>query len=84
MSRQLVEGTTAAIRDAMKTLKKHEHQPPLTGDDPCGLGIHTDTKLRDVPIGFFEWMVRMEEEKPLTLHRSKQWIRVIDYIRTFK
>lgn len=54
---------------------------PLSDDDPCGIGIHKDTPLREVPISYFAWMVRQQAEYPRE-SRSPQWIRVIQYIRS--
>lgn len=60
---------------------KHHALPPLTDDDNCGIGQYANTPLKDVPFSFFEWMVHKEIEG-LHLSRSKQWVRVIQYIKS--
>ncbi len=56
-------------------------RPPLTDDDPCGLSPYVETPLRDVPIGYFEWMVRKTAEAPRVYH-GIQWVRVMQWIKS--
>jgi hypothetical protein len=70
------------LRATIEKIRDLPYLPPLTDNDPCGLGKHADTLIKDVPISYFEWMVQQEIDKPLTLHRSRQWQRVMAYIRT--
>lgn len=57
--------------------------PPLTDDCCCGIGKYVYVPLKDVPISFFEWMVRITQEAP-RVARSPQWTRVLKYIHSKK
>ncbi|MFZ1751440.1 MAG: hypothetical protein WAU01_14670 [Saprospiraceae bacterium] len=57
--------------------------PPLTESDLCGLGRYAHIPLSDVPIDFFEWMVRDQIQYP-RVQRSTRWRMVMTYIRSHK
>ena len=68
----------------MENKRPFAHCPaPLTDDDLCGLGTHKNTKLKDVPIQFFYWMAKTQNENP-RVDRGRQWRMVLNYIESFK
>lgn len=56
---------------------------PLTDDDVLGFGQYADTKLKDVPLKHFEWMVQNELDYP-RYQRSPKWISVMNWIKSKK
>lgn len=56
---------------------------PLTDDDTVGFGQYEDTKLRDVPIKYLQWMVQNEIDYPRS-QRSPKWIAVMNWIKRKK
>jgi len=55
--------------------------PPLTDECQIGFGPHRYMRLADVPVSFFVWMVKEQNEYP-RVSRSTQWIRVMDWLRS--
>jgi uncharacterized protein (DUF3820 family) len=60
-----------------------EAPTPLTDDDVLGFGQYADTKLKDVPITYLQWMVQNEIDYPRS-QRSKRWITVMNWIKSKK
>lgn len=56
---------------------------PLTDDDVVGFGQYENTKLRDVPVKYLEWMVQNELDYP-RVRRSAKWIAVMNWIKSKK
>lgn len=55
--------------------------PALTDDDIIGFGQYSNIPLRDVPVRYFQWMVREMEDYP-RVDRSLRWMQVIDWIKS--
>ena len=55
--------------------------PPLSDSDIIGLGKYKYMPLPDVPVSFYEWMVKEQIEAP-RVYRGVRWIQVMDWLRS--
>lgn len=53
----------------------------LTDTDPMPFGRYKGVMMIDVPVSFYEWMVRTQNESPRT-YRGTQWVRVMTWLRS--
>ena len=60
-------------------LSKAENK--LTDTDPMPFGRYKGVIMIEVPVSFYEWMVRTQNESPRTYHGT-QWVRVMTWLRS--
>lgn len=67
--------------DNLMSELRDKTKPKLTDSDPIPIGRYKGTKMMDVPIGFYQWMVRIEKDAPRA-SKGSDWIRVMDWLRS--
>lgn len=62
---------------------KNKSLPPLTDECYMPIGKHAGVKMKDIPVEYYAKLVEIHTDAP-RVYRGDHWIRVMNYVRSFK